>query len=80
MGCLRIFLASLSKVFPEGNIKPYEGTSLTIDKVLSLSTPSVNPTFVSFGCTGERLIAALRRKEWILRALFLAVTSLGLHK
>ena len=29
---------------------------------------------------GERLIPGLRRKDWILRALLLAVTSLWPHK
>ena len=33
-----------------------------------------------FGYTGERLIPGLRRKDWILRALLLAVTSLWPHK
>ena len=32
------------------------------------------------GYTGERLIPGLRRKDWILRALLLAVTSLWPHK
>ena len=36
--------------------------------------------FVSFGYTGERLIPGLRRKDWILRALLLEVTSLWLQK
>ena len=31
------------------------------------------------GYTGERLIPGMRRKDWILRALFLAVTSLWPH-
>ena len=32
------------------------------------------------GYTGERLIPGLRRKDWILRALLLSVTSLWPHK
>ena len=32
------------------------------------------------GYTGERLIPGSRRKDWILRALLLAVTSLWPHK
>ena len=32
------------------------------------------------GYAGERLIPGLRRKDWILRALLLAVTSLWPHK
>ena len=36
--------------------------------------------FVTFGYTSERLIPGLRRKDWILRALLLAVTSLWPHK
>ena len=35
--------------------------------------------FIS-GYTGERLIPGSRRKDWILRALLLAVTSLWPHK
>ena len=33
VGCLGIFLAALRKGFPEGIIKPYEGTRLTIGKI-----------------------------------------------
>ena len=36
--------------------------------------------FASFSCIGERLILGLRRKDWKLRALSLAVTSLWPQK
>ena len=35
---------------------------------------------LSLGYTGERLIPGLRRKDWVLRALLLAVTSLWPQK
>ena len=78
VGCLRVFLAALSKVFRKASL------SLMKEQVsrLAKSAPSnVFSYFVSeFGFTGERLIPDLRRKDWILRALFLAVTSLWPHK
>jgi len=57
----------VTKNFPEGTIKPCEGTSLSIGKVL-----------VSFWLkkSGETLISGLRRKGIILRALMWAVTHL----
>ena len=78
VGCLRVFLAALSKVYPEGIIRPYEGTILTSDKVCCVQYLLVF-RLIS-GYTDERLIPGLRRKDWILRALLLAVTSLWPHK
>ena len=63
---------------PEGVIKPYEGTTLTSGKVCRVQYLVVF-RLIS-GYTGDRLIPGLRRKDWILRALLLAVTSLWRHK
>ena len=74
VGCLRVFLAA------------FRNASLTLKKEqvsrLAKSAPSnIFSYFVSeFGYTGERLISGLRRKDWILRVLFLAVTSLWPQK
>ena len=121
MGCLRFFffLATLSKVFWEGIIKPYEGLILKSGKVCCVEyllifrlisgymLPWVTETFLARfpvsvkRCVGlrptpkipaarekstqgsymcERLTPGLRRKDWILQALLLAVTSLWPHK
>ena len=57
---------------------PYEGTILTSGKV---GCVQYLLAFLRIsGYTGERLILGLRRKDWISRALLLAVTSLWLHK
>ena len=77
MGCLS-FSGCLEQSFPEGIIKPYEGTILTSCKVCCIQYLLVF-RLIS-GYTGERLIPGLRRKDWILRALLLAVTSLWPHK
>ena len=74
MGCLKSFLAALSKVFQ----KVYEGTILMSGKVCCVQYLLV--FHLISGYTGERLILGLRRKDWILRALLLAVTSLWPHK
>ena len=65
-------------MIPKGIIKPYEGTILTTGKVCCLQYLLVFR--VVSGYTSERLISGLRRKDWILRALLLAVTSLWRHK
>ena len=65
-------------MIPKGIIKPYEGTILTTGRVCCVQYLLVF-RLVS-GYTGERLISGLRRKDWILRALLLAVTSLWRHK
>ena len=75
MGILGAFWGCLKQSFPEGIIKPYEGTSLTIGKVCYVFS-----CFVSFSYTDERLILGLRRKDWILGALLLAAKSLWPHK
>ena len=75
MGCLRTeFFGCLGQNFPEGIIKPYEETILTSGKVCCVQYLLVFRLIC--GYTGERVIPGLRRKEWILRALLLAVTSL----
>ena len=78
MGCLRVFFGCLEQSFPEGIIKPYEGTILTSGKVCCVQYLLVFRLIL--GYTGERLILGLRRKDWTLRALLLAVTSLWPHK
>ena len=78
MGCLRVFLDCLEQSFPERIIKPYEGTTLTSGKVCCVQYLLVF-RLIS-GYTGERLIPGLTPKDWILRALLLAVTSLWPHK
>ena len=79
VGCLRFFFGSgLEQSFPEGIIKPYEGTILTSGKVCCVRYLLVLRLILGF--TGERLIPVLRRKDWILRALLLAVASLWSHK
>ena len=78
VGCLGVFFGCIEQSFPEGIIKPYEGTILTTGKVCCLQYLLVF-RLVS-GYTGERLISGLRRKDWILRALLLAVTSLWPQK
>ena len=78
VGCLRVFFGCIEQRFPKGIIKPYEGTILTTGKVCCLQYLLVF-RLVS-GYTRERLISGLRRKDWILQALLLAVTSLWPHK
>ena len=63
---------------PEGVIKPYEGTTLTSGKVCRVQYLVV--VRLISGYTEDRLIPGLRQKDWILRALLLAVTSLWRHK
>ena len=63
---------------PEGIINPYERTILTTGKVCRVQYLLV--VRLILGYTGERLIPDLRRKDWTLRALLLAVTSLWPHQ
>ena len=56
----------------------YEGTTLTSGKVCYVQYLLVFRLIT--GYTGDRLIPGLRRKDWILRALLLAVPSLWPHK
>ena len=78
VGYLKSFFGCLEQSFPEGTIKPYEGTILSSGKVCCVQYLLVFRLLS--GYTGERLIPGLRRKDWILRALLLAVTSLWPHK
>ena len=57
---------------------PWE--TLSVSRLARSGASNIFSYFVSFGYTGERLIPGLRRKDWILQALFLAVTSLWPHK
>ena len=59
-------------------MKPYEGIILTSGKVFYVQYLLVF-RLIS-GYTGERLIPGFRWKDWILRALLLAETSLWPHK
>ena len=71
-------MAALRKVFWRASL------SLMKEQVSRLARSAASNIFsyefVSFGYTGERLTPGLRRKDWILQALFLAVTSLWPHK
>ena len=79
MGCCKSFFGCLEQSFPGGIInKPYETTILTSGKVCCVQCLLVF-RLIS-GYTGERLFPGLRRKDWILRTLLLAVTSLWPHK
>lgn len=78
MGCLRVFFGYLEQSFPEDIIKPYEGTILTTSKVCCVQYLLAFRLISRY--TGEKLIPGLTRKDWILRALLLAVTSLWPHK
>ena len=79
MGCLRVLLAALSKVFRKASLSLIpEATILTTSKVCCVQYLLVF-RLIS-GYTDERLIPGLRQKDWILRALLLAVTSLWPHK
>ena len=72
VGCLRVFLAVLSKVFRRASL------SLMKEQFSRLGKSAASNIFS--GYRGERLISGLRRKDWILRALLLAVTSLWPQK
>ena len=78
VGCLRVFFGCIEQSFPEGIIKLYEGTILTTGKVCWVQYLLVFRLVP--GYKGERLISGLRRKDWILCALSLAVTSLWPQK
>ena len=79
MGCLRVFWAALSKVFRKASLSLIpEATILATSKVCCVQYLLVF-RLIS-GYTDERLILGLRQKDWILRALLLAVTSLWPHK
>ena len=74
VGYLRIFLAALSKVFRKASL------SLMKEQFSLVCVQYLLVFRLLSGYTGERLIPGLRRKDWILRALWLAVTSLWPHK
>ena len=63
--------------FSEGIIKP---VNKQVSRLAKSAASNIFSYFVSFGYTGERLIPGLRRKDWILRALLLAVKRLWPHK
>ena len=51
-----------------------------VSRLAKSAASNICSYFVSFGYTGERLIPGLRRKDWISRALLLAVKSVWPHK
>ena len=77
-GLSQSFFDCLEQSFLEGIIKPYEGTTLMSGKVCCVQYLLVFRRIS--GYTGVRLIPGLRRKDWILRALLLAVRTLWPHK
>ena len=72
------FFGCLEQSFPGGIVKLYERTIPTSDNVCCVQYLLV--LRLISGYTGERLISGLRRKDWILRAFLLAVTSLWPYK
>ena len=67
MGCLRVFLAALSKVFRKASLSLMKEQ---VSRLAKSAASNIFSYFVSeFGYTGERLIPGLRRKDWILREL-----------
>ena len=79
VGCLTLILAALSNVFRKASLSLMKEQFCTIDWQ-SLLRPMSSRISYHFGHTGERLIPGLTRKDCILRALFLTVTSLWPHK
>ena len=70
--CVRVVLAPLSDVFQKTS------SSLMKKQVSQLAKSAASNIFlylVSFGYMGERMNPGLRLKDWILRALLLAVKS-----
>ena len=65
MCCLRVFLAALSKVFRKASLSPMK------ELVSGLEKSAASNIFPCFFSEFERLIPGLRRKDWILQALFL---------
>ena len=64
MGCLRVFLAALSKVFRKASLSLMKEQ---VSRLAKSAASNIFSYFVSeFGYTGERLIPGLRRKDWIL--------------
>ena len=51
MGCLRVFFGCVEPSFPDGIIKPYEGTTLTIGKVCCVQYLLEFPLIWLHGCT-----------------------------
>ena len=79
MGCLlKFFLDALSKVFLKASLSLMREQ---FSRLAKSAASNIFSYFVSFrGYTGGRLIPGLRRKDWILRALLLAVTSIWPQK
>ena len=71
-------MAVYSKVFRKASLSLYIKEQFS--RLAKSAASNIFSYFVSFGYTGERLIPGLRRKDWILRALLLEVTSLWLQK
>ena len=73
MGCLRVVLAALSKVFCKASL------SLMKEQFSRLAKSAASNIFFSsshFGLHGRKTDPGLETKDWILRALLLVVTSL----
>ena len=69
------FLAALRKVSRKASWSPMKDQ---VSRLAKSTASNIFSYFVSFGYTGGRLIPSLRRKDWILQALLLAVKSLSL--
>ena len=72
VGCLRGFFGCIEQWFRRASL------SLMKEQFSRLGKSAASNIFS--GYRGERLISGLRRKDWILRALLLAVTSLWPQK
>ena len=70
-------MAALSKVFRMLSLSLMKEQ---VSRLAKSSASNIFSNFLSFGYTDVRLIPSLRRKDWILRALLLAVKSLWPHK
>ena len=70
-------MAALSKVFRMSSLSLMKEQ---VSRLAKSAASNIFSNFLSFGYTGVRLIPSLRRKDWILRALLLAVKSLWPHK
>ena len=79
VGCLTVVVVFFFW-FPSATfcLKPYERTTLTTSKVCCVQYLLVFRLILVY--TSERLIPGLRRKDWILQALLLAVLSLWPQK
>ena len=68
----RLRILKRSKVFGKASLSLMKEQ---FSRLAKSAASNIFSYFIPFGHTGERLIPGLRRKDWILRALLLAVTS-----